>query len=567
MEGKRSALLPANAPPAHEYREFSRAQGKNFEKVACLADRLNSKGFTPIVGSSQVKWLLEERGIHSVYNPLVANENEIILNRARASPDSNFFVFLAFDSIHAMSFFTDPERGARGRCLTKDELMRRSVSLAGDERPAEEWAASIADEALAVSEKKPRNTFYSIVHGHWGENKDMDDGVSSRKDVIRQMMLWHYDIDATGYHNWMDFRALCDITMRERDVGIVKVPSLELTMPFGLGSLNDPHFNIWFEGKETAADFYGKFLRHRKATKFPGMAPEVEKRAVLKYITEMRKRDEIAFGVAHPSCVVKAGVPLRMGILNLLTEKTSKGALYTWRAIKEFIRKYADGVAAYNPTLDDYKLRFREKAVQKYFEDEVWKGVSVGIGGMNGDETQGFDGYNDGIPGQMRENGVNMAMAKAMRKEYGKFIYFDHDTHNYAPFRFERAVSPLAYGRNTITFRDPAAFAELRKNGGLTSADFIRILRKREYKGHNVALGMDTFLELHKGRLRPVDARRSPFYGLLCLKNDVYHAYINVKYAVLEGWRRAKKSATDAFMGLWKRSRGASADPGNPNPL
>ncbi len=546
MEARIVPQAPVGAPPLQEYKEFSRSHKRNFEKVACLAEKLHSHGFTPIVGSARVKWLLAERGMHSVFNPFVANENEIILNRARACADSNFFVFLGFDAVHALAFFTDPERGAKGRSLTKEELMRRSVSLANDKKPGEEWAAGVAAEALLVSEKKPRNTFYAIEHGHWGENKDMDDGVSPRKDVIRQMMLWHYDIDATGYHNWIDSGALADITLREKAVGIVKVPSLELTLPFGLGSLNDPHFNVWFAGKEIAEDFYQKFLRRRKITRFPGMAPEVEKRAVLGYITKMRDEDEIAFGVAHPSCVVKAGVPLRMGILNLLTEKTSKGAPYSWRAIKGFIHKYADGVAAYNPTIDDYKLRFREKSVQKYFEDEVWNEVSLGIGKLNGEEAQGIDGYNDGVPGQVRENNVNMAIAKAMKKDYGKFPYFDHDTHNYAPFRFERAVSPLAYGRNTITFNDAAAFMELRKNGGLTSSDFVKILRGKGYRGLPVEIGMDTFLELHKGRLRPVEARRSPFYGLLGFGNDIYHGWINVKYAALEGWRRLRKAAAAA---------------------
>jgi hypothetical protein len=536
MEARIVPQAPANALPRQilpePAKEFNRFKEARFRRVADVAKRLNENGYEAIVGSVCVKWRLEEMGVRSVFDPGIANENEIILNRSRTKADSNFFVFLKFDNFKSTAFFTDPANGEAGRALAKEKLMRRSISYLGKEG----WAGEVTKEVLEVAQHKPLNSFYLQVHGHWGESRESggtilrDDGVSKRKDIIRQFMLWHYDVDATGYHNWIDFPALTDIRLREKDAGIVKVPSLEFTMPFREGASNGPHLNLWFAGNNVAEEFQKRFL-DGKTTLMPGMASVEEKRSALKYITKMRKNMEMALGVAHPSCIMNVVVGrLPVGLLNLLLEKDEEGRYkYSWGRIMSFVKKYVDGVGAFNPTLEDYKLDFRERNLQEYFDSIVGEIVARQIGGN----------------ASMRENCVNMAFAKHMRDTLGTFPYMDPDTHEYPVLKkYGRAVSPLAYGRTVIRFASEESFRLLREKGGLTPRDVVRIMRERKYEGKAVELGMETFLEMHKGSLKPVAPRRSAFHDFLLIGRRIYHGWINLEYTLKELWRRNKNAVS-----------------------
>ncbi len=590
---------PAKAPPkpASAKSEFNRFKERKFQKAIELAQSLYVSGYGAIVGSEYVKKRLEAAGIANVVrNPYLANRDEIILNRARDSAESNFFVFLRFSTFKTSAFFTDPTSSAEGRKLSRKELMRRRSIWFSKKK---DWAEKVASEVLEVSEKKDSNKFFAVLHGHWGENadeeKNRDDGVSSRKDVIRRFMLWHYDIDATGYHNWIHTTALDDVREREKDVGIVKVPSLEFTMPFTPGAENGPHLNFWFSCRMAALSFWKNFLKDKKINVMPGLAPNVNKRTVLKYIQQMRKNDEMALGIAHPSCILNVIVGrLPVGLLNLLSEKDEKGEYkYNWHAIKSFVKKYADGVGEFNPTLVDYMLHFNDPKVETYFQRKINELVTERItegrkelgeeqleqegkllegrkevGEIANDieiaETtarklkEGTEQIKVGLDAQvmegaqMRENCVSYAFARRMNEKYRTFPYFDHDTHVYSRMkRYERLVGPLAYGR-TVFVLGENAMNHLWKKGRMESKDVVYMMRHQQYKipilpamgeqgfmNEPVKIETETFLELDKGTLKPVAPRRDFGYKLKIVRDEIRHGMLNAKLVFRDLRKRA----------------------------
>ena len=283
-----------------EIKKFRKTGSSNEET---LEEKLVDAGWGVVVGSMRVQKRLEDEGIKTTYNPLVAYRNEIILNRAKDSAGSNFFVFIKFSNFKTTAFFTDPSAGEGGRALTKKKLMRRRSAY----RDKSKWAEKTALELLRVSRRKPDDAFYACIHGHWGENHGRDDGISPRKDIIRQFMLWHYDVDATGYHNWIDKDVMADIARTEKSLGILKVLSTEFTYRFRTSTCdNGPHLNLWFADDETAEDFQRRFLKG-KARKMPGLAPSQDKEDVLAYIRRKRQEKKLALGVAHPSCLLNLG--------------------------------------------------------------------------------------------------------------------------------------------------------------------------------------------------------------------------------------------------------------------
>ncbi|MBD3397800.1 hypothetical protein GF412_01530 [Candidatus Micrarchaeota archaeon] len=548
----RAARAPPKPGSKERLRTFHQFKEKKFVRAIEIAKELDggSREWGIIAGSEAVKNRLLKEGLSDVVaNPLIANQNELILNRARNTKESNFFVFIKFNALKTSVMFTDPTPGNEGRRLKRKELVR----LRNAWRDKTGWAKQVAEEIEETSEKKPGDKFFAVMHGHWGENRDdgvhRDDGVSRRKNVIRQFMRWHYDVDATGYHNWVHETALRDILEREKDAGIVKVPSLEFTMAFNRGARNGPHLNWWFKDVPTAIDACRKLIWGRGENRMPGLAPNVEKRVVLREVTMLRKENSMALGIAHPSCILNVVIRrLPVGLLNLLTEKDEETGeyRYNWRAIRSFVENYADGVGEYNPTLVDYPLRFDDEKVREYFREKVDELVAERIKEIP-EEEENPDGTEKIMlhvdeqithDAELRENTVSYAFAQRMKEKYRVFTYFDHDAHVYASSNsYDRAIGPLAYGRTVISLTRGS-------RAKMDSETFVRLLRDREFRNNNAILETETFLELHKGRLKPVKPRRDALYKIKTIKDNISHGGLNLRLAWMEVKRTLSKLVT-----------------------
>ncbi|MBN2121657.1 hypothetical protein JW721_01185 [Candidatus Micrarchaeota archaeon] len=527
---------PKAPEPARESR-FGRFKERSFGHALALAKTMHAKGWGAVVGSEKVKARLEAAGISDVVlEPGVAYENEILLNRARDCSESNFFVFVKFGTFKTTAFFTEPTNADEGRRLRRKQILRKRNVWRSSNKS---WVENTTREIEDVEGRKARSKFFAVVHGHWGENEDIgrnrDDGVSLRKDVIRQFMLWHYDIDATGYHNWIHKEAIEDISAREDAVGIRKIPSLEFTMPFNEGSENGPHLNFWFRDLKVATWFWEKFIRDNKHSVMPGLAPNVRMREVLKATKKMRNDGDMALGVAHPSCILNVGIGrLPVGLLNLLNERDKNDEpKYNWKAIWTFVKVHADAVGLFNPTLEDYPLHFENGQTEAYFRRkvDVLVGERTNAEGGIMDDT---DILEKGIGEQMkpnvemRENSVSYAFARRMEEKFGKVLYMDHDLHIYGKTRrYWRLVSPLAYGRTAFTL-DEAGMDKLR-DSPLEGKDFVEMMHGKTFRGDSVVAGAETFLELEDGRLRPVAPRRDILYSLRTMKDKFLHAKLTVK--------------------------------------
>ncbi len=459
---------------------------------------------------------LQRLGFGTIDDPRICNRGEIILNRGLNSPNSNFCVFIKTTIFgRTKVFFTDPSKGEGGKALSRKELMCLRASF----RVSDAWTREVKEEIAMVQRAKDPNTRFVVPHGHWGENEGKDDGVSSRRNIIREMLLWHYDIDATGYHNHVMLRHIRQIAELERACGILKVPSIELTLPRrNPDSSNGPHLNIYFRDFGAAESFYN-LVKDRLVRQFPGMAPVMERNRVLEKIGEMRARDELALGVAHPYGETNLGAGmLSMGLLNEL----EAGESLQW--VLDFVKKYADMVAVYNPTFSNKPVSFQGRLIS---ENEIRGMVTEYLGSK----------------AKMTQNNITYSFALHCRHTLGKRSYFDHDTHAYAgvPF-YWRMASPLAYGRLVIHFdeKNKERAREVFAKRDFASSEFVQVLRKGSFSRNGseipAKVSYDAFVELEKGKLLPMKARRSHLrrFVLLSQKARQLFQYVDMFWQELK---------------------------------
>ncbi|MFA5411879.1 MAG: hypothetical protein WC350_00835 [Candidatus Micrarchaeia archaeon] len=442
---------------------------------------------------------LQRLGFGVIDDPRICKRGEIILNRGLDSPNSNFCVAMKTSFLgRTKVIFTDPSKGEGGKALSKRELMRRHSSFG----VSDAWVDRVRDDIIRVSRAKDTNTRFVLMHGHWGENEGKDDGASSARKIIREMLLWNYDVDATGFHNNVLGRFIRNITELESACGILKVPSIELTLPRrNPDDSNGPHLNIYFRDIDAAESFY-RLIEDRLVRVFPGMAPVLERAAVLGRISDMRERDELALGVAHPYGETELGFgTLSMGLLNEL------GADESLPWVFDFVRRYADLVAIYNPTFSNAEVSLVNRMIPDAFFREI------------------IDRY-VGSNAKMTQNNITYSFAMYCKHTFGKRVYFDHDSHTYAgvPW-YWRMVSPLAYGRTVLHFTDREKAREMFAKKDFTASDFVQLLRHGNFRRNgdtiNAKVSYDAFVELRGGKLLPVKARRSPLYWLASVREKI----------------------------------------------
>jgi hypothetical protein len=288
----------------------------------------------------------------------------------------------------------------------------------------------------------------------------------------------------------------------EKAAGILKVPSVEFTLPRkNPDSSNGPHLNLYFRSLMHANHFY-TLLRERFSRLFPGMAPVAERKDILETISYMRARDELALGIAHPYGETRIGKGmLRMGLINELYPSNPEGE--SLKFILEFVKKYADLVALFNPTFTNRPVSFPERFIpEAFFLDIISREV-----GTNASLTQ---------------SNITYAFSMHCRHELNKRNYFDHDTHVHSgvPF-YWRMPSPLSYGRTVIHFTDWEEARDLFLSGDFSVPEFVQVLRRGSFTRNDseiaAKVSFDAFIELEKGALRPVKPRRSPLRAMATL--------------------------------------------------
>lgn len=462
---------------------------------------------------------LVRSGFGIIDDPRICKRGEIIANRGlnpNVPGDSNFFVFIKTSLFgRTKVLFTDPSREDGGKALSKRQLMRRFSSS----KVKEGWVDEVKDAVLKTAAAKDTNTRYACAHGHWGENGGKDDGVSLRRHIIREMMLWHYDIDATGYHNWIYAQHFKEIARIERMAGIMKVPSLELTLPAKNPlAFNGSHLNLYFRNLRTALDFWDKVLKGRTLD-MPGMAPRIDQDEVLRLMDKMRESNSLAVGGAHTYGIINVGIgQVGVGILNDIEKREQ-----SLEGVLEFVRQHLDLIGSGNYTFPDKEALPQDPETQAFLEMIVMKHL--------------------GTPATLDQKNVSIAFSMHCKKENGfrKRQYADPDLHVYEGVRtYFRVVSPLAHARTVIHLSDNAMDL-LHRGFAFRARDLVDLMRKqthftRDGVDYGAKISTDSYTELQGGIMLPVKARRSPLRKVILFADNIHHGAVNVGLALKNLW-------------------------------
>ncbi len=388
------------------------ASSKVKKSVCELHERLLSAGFSP------------------VNSPLLVKQNELVYNRGisaegRDNGKSNFCVFVKIDGNKAETLFFDPDFGPNAALLKQDQIYRE-MKITG-------FTAKGLDEVMtgitAAAEKKPLTSYFTVLHGHTGfiDNINLlenhyDDGESEQAAIVRQLMLHHYDLDFMGMHNNFVAELYHSQTKLERQAGIIKLPSVEATVPISDEGANGPHENIWFASPREALAYHQRFFKHRTG-KYPPYATKSSMDEMMRHNRRLSEDGGAAFGIPHAAAA---------SIISWLG-RVSTGE-WSREALEKHVREDIQGIGAFNLDISNSKLVSDNPSEMKYFIDLVRDGWKTG------DKT-----YN---------NVVNMAWSQQMRKQFGTFMYADHDLHKYPDFSYGGSIQGLGKMFNVFVF-DP----------------------------------------------------------------------------------------------------------------
>lgn len=406
-----SVMLPLKAIP-------DGASSKVKKGVLELHERLLGAGFSPIT------------------SPLLVKSDEIIYNRGidEAGNDngkSNFFVFVKVGGNKLTTLFFDPDYGPNAALLKPKEIYRtheiKSFSVLGFD--------ALMSEISATAAKKPHTSYFTILHGHVGfidginllENH-YDDGESGHAAIVRQLMLHHYDLDTMGMHNNFVAELYQSQSGLERTAGIIKLPSVEATVPISDEGANGPHENLWFASARVALEYHRRFFKHRTG-RYPPYATKSSMEEMMRYNKRLLKERQVAIGIPHAAAA---------SIISWL----GRVAAGEWSraALEKHVQEDVQGIGAFNIDISSSrKLVSDNPSEMKYLMELVSKEWKMA------DKTY--------------LNAMNMAWSHQMRKEYGTFIYADHDLHKYGELSYGGSIQGLGKMLNVLVF-DPSVARE-----------------------------------------------------------------------------------------------------------
>ena len=365
--------------------------------------------------------LLRGMGFNKIRESTLISPRETLYNRGIGEDGlpngkSNFFVFmkLADDTLRVM--FANPDTSQQAISLSPKEI-HRLHHTAGLSRY---WAADVAKDVETTAAKKPPATFFIAPHGHWGKingtslyGGNLDDGLSDDKTIIRQMMFYNMDYDATGPHNNYPLQLFAHVRELEAGVGITKINSFELTMPYKNGKPNGPHHNIWLANDRIASEYHQRILAERNWD-YIAFAPSASREEMIRINSELASQRLLAVGIAHPFATVTLPAT---GLGN----RVATGDFELQRTL-EYVGENAHGIAAFSPTTSDRRVKFVNGRDEKYFRGLLEKWVMGRF---------------------LTPNALSMAFSLEMRERFGTFRYGDNDTHLYRRIRHDLHVHGL----------------------------------------------------------------------------------------------------------------------------
>jgi hypothetical protein len=464
---------------------------------------------------------MRARGFTPLDDPdlkLRSDEHETIYNRGN-NEKSNFFVFARRMNGRFRVYYSNPSPDLR---LRKEEVL--VVRDYDGSIPRDEWLKQTLQEMEAASGFKPEKTLYLSTHSHLGSvlidggsrgRPVLDEGSSTDKDLIRQLMLYHRDVDASVYHNHFDRQDYADIQAKEQLANILKVPAVEITLPVKPNDTFGPHFLAYFADVETATELDEKMLstkwgRHSRNISSAGvrldqMEPPMTFDDALEYFKRMRADGKLALGMAHPAGDRFFG---RAGLWNMV----SMGKL-SLDDLLRIGREHFDAIEMFNTEdigirgsiipLANQDRRFVESALRQ----------STGRGTLSRDTLCL-------LTPAIIMNGMHPdAEGNAVKGEgVVKSTLFGDDAHYVPKFKKRPRASLLGCGRTVVELSDGESM------GDVSPEFFVKAMREGRMRG-------EAFWDF--GKMGPeIVAARRPGLSLMEVGARVKHNVVGIALAV-----------------------------------
>ncbi|MGV8086861.1 MAG: hypothetical protein ACP5N1_04480 [Candidatus Woesearchaeota archaeon] len=455
-----------------------------FGAYSKLDELLQSNGFKQLPLGTLISPNIESK---------LVGEHETIYNR---SEGSNYFVFVKIEDDKLKVTYTNPDYSDNAIKLPLNKVWPLHVTTGNNDK----WYSTTINAILKAASRKPKDKYFAKLHGHWGEingvdlNKEnIDDGQSSEYEIIRNLMLYNFDIDATGSHNHFNIGLMTHVKILEESVGITKIPGIELTLPSD-DDMNGPHLNVWFSNFDVAQKYAERILKKRKG-EYPPFAPDISTKEVLEYHKNGFLDKSLAVGLAH--CFSDKNLP-GVGLGN----RIAKGDYTAEKAI-DFISENITAVEIFNcGTPPNQEIEFSRKEDEMYFRNIL--------------ENFGLKEV------KLSPTILSWAIAKHFRKE-GKWTYVGHDTHKYFDIGYDKNRRISRPGRGT-TIMDLSNLESVKSGKKPTSEEILNLMHDT-YARSNIVTFVPQILDSN-GTLDIVPARKdNTLVNKLAIKTSKINMY------------------------------------------
>ncbi|MCX6777842.1 MAG: hypothetical protein NT157_03060 [Candidatus Micrarchaeota archaeon] len=382
-------------------------------------------------------------------------KNELLFKRREGS---NFFVFAKAEKGQLLVHYSNPDSSEAAFSLKRKDVVRlRRIA-------SPRQITGVITGIIETAAKKPKDVWILETHAHWGyinlggklQEIRQDDGTSPDRDIIRNLIFYNRDLEATGFHCSLVAEYFEAIRLLERSVGMLKIAATELTMPIvqGLTFKNGPHHLLYFATDEVAGTIQ-KTILEPKSSRLPGEAPDnVVYEKTLEQLRPYVERGEVAICVAHSAGALPGilsifddskeeaerekkpygGRTSDCGVIN----SVASGALEL-KTVLAKVREMRMAIELYNLTVPHTLVEFiKEREKEK---TEFW---SMIVG-----QRKKFRGPKDLLP-SMTQPALSMAFGFEMAERYGSVLLFGSDKHSVHPMDYGTATGAGARGWNEV---------------------------------------------------------------------------------------------------------------------
>ncbi|MCK4319687.1 hypothetical protein KAW38_03895 [Candidatus Micrarchaeota archaeon] len=431
----------------------------------------------------------------------IIEEGEMVFNRGEGAK-SNFFVYVKEEKDKIIVYYTNPDPRKKAATLPRNKIYIKRVFKKGN---PEKFVKAVGKGILIRSSLKKENAYRKVSHGHWDQevfyDKDgiRDDGSGEVRDIIRKMMFWNIDIDATTPHNSFQKNKINAVERIEKELGIVKVPALELTMSMKELEPNGPHMLIWMADYEVGEEIKKAILDKREDLKMISLFMGMQMGEMFEILKPYIDEGKITLGVPH--AVNQHDPSLKIHAVGLMTA-VEKGAMEIEDA-EGIIGDYCSSVGCWNATLKDDELKVDGKL--KEYLDGMRKRQKLGK--------------------KLTANVGNFALSREFKLL--KHTFFDPDDHRVRPMDYDCSGDLWGHGATIIYIGKKKMDMLRNEERKPTSAELVGWLQNEEVVMQGIIYGVmeNGVLKIARARRRPTEVENEQKKRL---EEKNYSAYVKV---------------------------------------